>query len=379
MHRYRRFVAVAVALALAGPPPSGAQTVRLTAPASRIAEEFSAVRGVRELPDGRLLVSDYRDQRVVVVDFDRGTVALRVSKGAGPAEARLPTLLIAAPGDSTLLTDLGNQRIAVLDADGRVRRTIAGGQPGIMGVRGVDPAGRYYFAIPGWMERDKALAADSVRLVRWDPATDRQDDIAVIQGERMRSDAGKPALVPRIPIIGYASRDAWVLGEGGVVWIVRGADFRVEVVRPGAPPVVGTANAYETARVSAADRNAFVRRFNEASPTSGRGEGGGFGFSPAMTDREIREMAAQTEFAERHPMFSAGDVVVAPGGRLWVGLPVATGAMVRYQVFDETGARRMTVELPPGRRVWVVGRRYLYAVAETDDGLQYLERYARPG
>src|SRR6185503_15284441 len=76
-----------------------AQLIRLTTPNATLAEEFSAIRGVRELADGRLLVSDYIDQRVVLVDLDRGTVVVRVGKGSGPAEARLPTRLIAIPGD----------------------------------------------------------------------------------------------------------------------------------------------------------------------------------------------------------------------------------------------------------------------------------------
>ena len=47
-----RFSLVAGVLSvLARPTP--AQTVRLTTPSARLAEEFSAVRGVRELADGR--------------------------------------------------------------------------------------------------------------------------------------------------------------------------------------------------------------------------------------------------------------------------------------------------------------------------------------
>src|SRR5512147_833921 len=53
--------------------PAGAQVIRLTRPDATLVEEFSSIRGVRELPDGRILVSDYTDQRVLLVDMDKGS------------------------------------------------------------------------------------------------------------------------------------------------------------------------------------------------------------------------------------------------------------------------------------------------------------------
>ncbi|HEU5217504.1 MAG TPA: hypothetical protein VFU23_02540, partial [Gemmatimonadales bacterium] len=137
------------------------QTIRLTTPNATLTEEFSAIRGVRELADRRVLVSDYIDQRVVLVDFDKGTVLARVTNGGGPREARLPTRLVAAAGDSTLLVDLGNNRLLVLDGQGRPARTIPGERVGLLGVRGVDGSGAFYYAVPGWSE-ETPLPNDSL-------------------------------------------------------------------------------------------------------------------------------------------------------------------------------------------------------------------------
>jgi len=354
-----------------------AQTTRLT-PDAKLGVEFSSIRGVRELPNGQVLVSDYRDQRVVLADFASRIVTDKVRRGGGPTEARLPTALIPAPGDSTLLIDLGNQRVLVLDPRGEPRRTIPGDQPGVMSLRGVDAAGRFYLTIPAWMERGRGLPNDSVRLVRLDPGAGRPEPVAVVQGERRRSDIGSPSMVPRIPIVGYASSDGWALGPDGTLWIVRAGDYHVEAFRPGSAPVVGPSYAYETTRITSADRVAFVRRFNASAPTSGRGEdGAAMGFSPPMSDREVTEMAARTEFAERHPMFLAGSVI-ADGRSLWVGLPVKAGEPARYDVFDRSGRRQRTIELPTGRRLMAIGRAHLYAAAEDEDGLQDLERYPLP-
>ena len=89
-------------------------------------------------------------------------------------------------------------------------------------------------------------------------------------------------------------------------------------------------------------------------------------------------MARGTQYAEQHPMFSAGDVIAAPGGRLWVGRPTEAGQPVLYDVFDDGGRRVTMVELGSGRRVAAVGRQHLYVVLEAESGIQQLERYALP-
>jgi hypothetical protein len=123
---------------------------------------------------------------------------------------------------------------------------------------------------------------------------------------------------------------------------------------------------------------AFVREFLTQSPTSGKGPGGGLGHSTLPSEAEIAAMIPGTQFAERHPMFSAGDVIAAPGGVLWVGRPSERGQPVRYDGFDGSGRRIAQVELGSGRRILAAGRKGLYAVWEQESGLQYLERYPVP-
>ena len=47
---------------------------RLEAPSAALEHDFSRIGGVRELPDGRLLVSDWIDETVSVVDLARQSV-----------------------------------------------------------------------------------------------------------------------------------------------------------------------------------------------------------------------------------------------------------------------------------------------------------------
>jgi hypothetical protein len=50
---------------------------------------FSQVRGVRELPSGGLLVADWIEERLVIVDLRDGSLVGSAGPGAGPEEIRL--------------------------------------------------------------------------------------------------------------------------------------------------------------------------------------------------------------------------------------------------------------------------------------------------
>ncbi|MEO5800187.1 MAG: hypothetical protein ABIZ70_12080 [Gemmatimonadales bacterium] len=369
-----RMLAIVYLLSAASLP---AQATALGRPTGRLAEEFSDIRGARELKDGRLIVSDYIDQRVVLVDFEKGTVTSRIGKGGGPAEVRLPTRLTPLAGDSTMVADIGNNRLLIVDGEGRGARTIPVTQEGLLGARGVDRSGAFYFAIPGWAERDKELPNDSVRIVRWNPRTGAMTNVAVVQGERMRSDIRSPALTPRIPTVGYAAQDNWVVSDAGVLRIVRGGNYQVESRAPGAAPVIGPSYAYPTRPVTASERAAYVHEFIAGSPTSGKGANGGMGQTPMPSDAELAQITRGTEFASHHPMFEPGAVKVTPGGQLWVGRRAGSGNTMQYDIFDAAGRRTATVVLPPDRRVILIGRQSVYLIADDDD-IQRLERYPLP-
>lgn len=120
-----------LALALQGP-----REVTLGPPERVLQQDFSQIRGVRELRDGRVLVSDRLDKGVVVVDFTTNAMRTIGRTGRGPAEYRLPTSLRQTPGDSTLLNDEGNSRIAIIGPppDLRIHRSFTLLLPGLHGV-----------------------------------------------------------------------------------------------------------------------------------------------------------------------------------------------------------------------------------------------------
>ncbi len=75
--------------------------------------------GVLPRPDGHVLVSDRRRDRVQVFDRSGAWVGSFGRSGEGPAEMHQPAGLVAGPGGMLYLLDLGNRRGQVLTEAGR--------------------------------------------------------------------------------------------------------------------------------------------------------------------------------------------------------------------------------------------------------------------
>lgn len=341
--------------------------------------QFSLIRGLRELPDGRVLVSDWIEETVVAGDFRAGTVRTLGRKGSGPLEYRLPGTLLALPGDSTLLLDEGNGRLAVIAPDLRIARSYSNRRSGAVHAiypRAVDRQGRIYFAIPRWADRTPP-GGDSLVVARWTPDGDRIERLVTILGSAPR----KNTRVPGHPDIMFSPQDGWQADADGRIAVVRSDRYRIESRAPDGRITSGPATPHAPLRTTRRDRTDFVARFLNGSAISGRGEGAsGLSQLPAaMKSREAIERMVETqEFAPVRPAFTDRGPWLAPDGMLWVERSVASGAAPLYDRFDGGGIRRAPVLLPAGRRLIAVGRRGFYAAAVDADGVETLERYAVP-
>jgi hypothetical protein len=385
MPRTLRSATTAVPLALLAcaclARPGYAQAVTtLRTPNATLPVDFSQVRGVRELQDGRVLVADRIEERVSVADFATGKLQPIGRTGRGPQEYHLPTALVAMPGDSTLLTDEGNSRLAVIGPDLRIHRSFALHVPGIavpLGTRGVDAAGRYYIQVPGWVSNARERG-DSVWLIRFEPRTQRVDTLASLKGTT------SPPLRERrqmgIPFVPFAPQDGWAVTRAGRVAIVRSHDYHVEWLGGEKGVVRGPAVPWDPVPVTPADRMAYTRSFIANSPVGGRNPDGGMSAAPAefLADRTVRQVAENNEFAGTMGPFTDARPLVGEDGTLWVERATHVGAPSVWDVFDASGRPTRQVRLPPGRRLIALGRAAVYLVAADDDGVERLERYALP-
>lgn len=378
--RARHIVVVALCAALlASPNAAAAQAVViLDLPNATLPHEFSQVRDVRELRDGRVLVADRLEEKLGVADFGKGTFVVIGRPGRGPTEYHLPTTLLAMRGDSTLLTDEGNSRLVVVAPDLKVVRSFTLRLPGIgvpLGARAVDSLGRFYLQIPGWIS-DARSRGDSVWVVRFDPRVSRVDTLALIKGST--SPPARDGRQLGIPFVPFAAQDAWGASGDGHVAIVHASDYHVEWRAPDGTATHGAPAKVERIPVSTADRIAFTRRFIANSPIGGRDPNGGMSAAPAelLTDASVREIAERNTFARTMGAFTDATPMVAPDGMILVERSAHEGAPSTWDGFDRRGRHARRLILPSGRRLVGLGRMSAYLVAVDEDGIERLERYA---
>jgi len=365
----------------------GAQTAperRLTAPDAKFSHEFSAINGLRELPDGRVLVSDGIDQVVLRVDMKAGKADTLGRIGQGPGEYKGPDALYALPNGGTLLVDLGNGRLDFLAADGKyVESTpIAQGDGPNLSIvlpRAVDAQGRIYYQ-PA-MGGPRGGIPDSATVVRWDRARSRYDSVARVKLPVMHvqssGGANNQRMVSRPRP--YPAQDTWNVAPDGRVAIARASEYRVDWVGPGGV-TRGRAVAFTPVPIRDADKREWVADQSNGLRINMENRNGQMSMAFSRGGREDADedaTIAATEWPATKPAFNSPGVWVTPEGEAWVERSVPAGSARVMDVFDATGALKERIVLPVGRRVAGFGRGVVYLRAANESDLQLLERYRR--
>lgn len=393
MSRQSLLVAAALVippLSLAAQRPSEPLVHRLERPTATWSEPFSLIGGVRELADGRVVVSDPIEQSLQILDLSTGRAQALGRVGQGPGEFRSPDALLPLPGGQTLLVDLGNGRLTRIDADGRLGASSpmaqGGGAPGggaaglrIVIPRTSDASGRVYFQPPTGGLGPGGAPPDSAAIVRVDLEASRFDTVAFIKVAppvvRTSGTANNQNVraMPRP----FPRQDGWAVAPDGRVAIVRADPYRVEWVTPtgrvSGPPVT-----WRPVPVRAADREEWAEAAGSGLSLSVENRNGEITTSFSRGRPGQRPDLSGVEWPDVKPPFPSGAVFAAPNGELWVERSVAAGAAREYDRFDGRGALLGRVVLRARSRVVGFGSAAVYVVRRDADDLQYLERYARP-
>ena len=376
---------------LAAALPVAAQQVptrALTRADAEYAEPFDQIYALRELSDGRLLVTDLGPKAVLLVDFRQATPRTVGRNGQGPGEYQFPGDLLPWHGDTVLMVDRVSRRLLVVTPDGKVGRSIPypEGVGGVPDVRGADDKGRVYLqgsqfgGGPGQFELGGAVP-DTVPLLRWDVASGKVDTVARVKvpAVKVQTSGGQNNRTVMIRSQPFAESDDWAVLPDGRVAIARVGGFRMELAGAGAA-AEGTPVPYEKLKVTGADKEAYLGAMrssrNRITVTAGGGGGGGASSSRQQGPPEVT--AADFDWPEYKPPFGSRSLRATPEGELWLvrSTPASDSTPV-VDVFNARGVRTGRVTLPLGRRVVGVGRGVVYAVRTDDDGLQWLERYRR--
>ena len=374
----RVFLGLGLALLLTSAPLLAQGVVSLpTSAATEVPAEFTNVRAVRELSDGRLLVADWREYRLLVLDWARGTHRAILRSGDGPGEFRSLSALVALSGDTTLVVDGTARRLLTLHRD-----RFVGSVPIEQAlhltqffslINGADTAGGLLAlaAIPNASDRQRAVYtrmpnfADSLLAVRLHRTGRRIDTVAALRGrpwgrgEFERGEGGRR--------LGYfvgnplaVGEQAWLFADG-VVAILRKEPYRVDWVTPDGKVRRGAPIEGPEAAVTAADRRfALDTRFREIPP-------------PRLREEEF------TGWPALLPAFTPEALLPLPDGRLAVERAITLQrAVPRVDVIDRTGARVATLQLAVGERVVGFGREFVYVVRRDEDDVEYLGRRSWP-
>jgi hypothetical protein len=361
----------------------------LGAPDRRLSVEFTRITGFYELRDGRVLVSDRGEELVVVADFATGRATPIGRKGSGPGEYRLPSRIIAWTGDSLLLNDGGNTRLAVIGPDLRIHRSFSLNIPNVpttLAPRVVDTRGRMYLQVPLWAASSFGDRGDSVPVVRITPSPSRQSgsggEVEILTWVLLTADPGPVKY--GLPYIPFTPQDGWTVTRDGNLLLVRSNDYHVERWADRSVTVRGAPVATPRIPVTRADQVAYTRRFLEGSTMGGRG---GANTAPSgesnmpsdwLTEEQVNRLVETNKFAAVKAPITDAVPLLSPAGELWVERSVAYGAASEWDVFNAAGVMVKRVRLPLNRRLLSLGARSVYLLSVDDDGFERVESHPMP-
>jgi hypothetical protein len=372
------YVAAAPLAAQASKPA----TIHLSGPLASFPEPFSDLSGLRELSDGRVLVSDRLEKAVRVLDFASGTIDQIGRVGSGPGEYQIPGRLLSLPGDSTLLVDFGNMRLTVIDPDGRLTRSTSmqqgSGSSGTMLMvipSATDADGRLYFDMLGSFSAGPDGLPDSAAIARWQLGSDAVDTVAMLPRPQMQTlrTGGDGTFRFSGGMLGpFAPRPGWSTAANGAVAIVWPDDYRVEWILSDGRRRSGPPTPYEPVPVTDDDKEQW---------SSGAGGARMIALSTDQSSRTItlpRPDPDDMEWPAVKPPFRPRDIHASPTGALWVRRFTAVEEAETYDVFSRAGERIRQVILPDDRLLLGFGAETVYLYRTDEDDLQWIERYALP-
>jgi hypothetical protein len=326
----------------------------LPAPNGRLNVEFSDLTAIRELADGRVLLFDRREERLMVGDFPSGSVYDVARKGQGPAEFEFIATLLSLAGDTTIAADQ-TRRWLILVGDSVVRKVLP--EHAVL-QRALEPLGADQNAriLSQVFRGSIGSPAESSLAVLIHRVSGDADTIARMAVEGRRGPIstvntpgmGRGISVRRIPL--SASEKPRLFFDGWVA-VVRLDPYRVDWRAPDGRWSLGKPLSARPARMSEAEKAAYIKRNS---------------WSRNATDWP-RELP---------PFENPVTLLASPDGRLVVKrLPTLAEPGTRYDVIDRAGNRVSQIVLPANEHILGFGAKSVYVVVTEDDGIQRLRRH----
>lgn len=361
------------ALALMPPAAACAQQVpwlTLSPANGRLDVELTNVRSIRELADGRVLISDNEDNLLLVADLAVDVVESRGRIGRGPREFEHAGRLFALGGDSTLMDDPSGGRRWLLLVGDSITETVRPDHPLISTstgrLRGTGRGGRAVYSRTSRQVRTEVPSGyrllDSAFIVaaQWD-SPDRDTIVRVLSGDQ------------RVLVVGPKERpfyifnpaamsaiDAVAMFPDGSVAVASQSPYRVMWHSPAGTMARGPDLPWPLIEIDKSEKRAFIERQERVT-----------GYAPAPND---------DAWAEVVPPFGGWNAAIPlPDGRLALRkLPWSGAEETRYDVIDREGRLVGRLRMPENEWLVGVGAASVYRVVRDEDGLQWLHRHPWP-
>lgn len=385
--------------ALGRHPPQGPQPVPIIAlsPATeRTSTAVGSVAGLKQLPDGSILVNDVRRRRLLIFDRSLASCTL-VADSASVSGMPYPQSVIGGlmeyRADSTLLIDWDSRVFLVIDPNGRISRAMAHPKSDDLvnlnynyaSSAGVDANGRFIYRAkpspPGSTSQSvgsdnllpPARITDTISLVRADFDKRIIDTIASVTIPHIEPRTttagpnGKPGFVLRVNPLPAAPDDWAVLSDGSLA-IVRAHDYHIDWVLADGTAVTTARMPFDWRRVTDQDKQAKVdsaRKIIDSLAATRRPYGSTTRTTSDMTGKVVVDTIIPSisfvPFAEMLDYLApirSGSLKADADGNLWI-LPTtslqAAGGLL-YDVVNRKGELFERVRLPPKRNIAGFGR-----------------------
>jgi hypothetical protein len=374
---------ISFAISLAGPlaGPLAAQQRAgkpLGKPIAELEEPLTGPVLLVELRDGRVLLHDAGEKRLMVVDFATGEIADVAREGAGPKEFRSALALLRAPSDSVWLYDLLQSRVLVLGPDGvphRVQLFSDASNPMAMlsrpMVREHDRAGNTYGELRAMsFEGGKISMGDSVVLVR--ARQGKADSVA-----KMPMHMSAPEFVPpkiRVKLPGFPPMDAWGVFPDGRIMLIDGDTYTPQLILPDGTRRTAAAIPFPRMPVTAADR---VKLMEETRKQFGQGMQRARGMAQGQPIPEFEFVEPNPWQSEKPPLLGTA-IKVDDRNRAWVPVRDVAGLGGRFDLLDAEGRLVDTVQLAKEVLLLGFGKGVAYVARKDADDLLHLQKVALP-
>jgi hypothetical protein len=334
----------------------------------RVDTPLAHISAAREIPDGRVLISNAKGPTVLLLDPVKGTLTAVGAAGGGADRYASPGGLYAGPGGATLLLDRAQTRVFTITSTGELngsrsiaRRGVTSSSDADVDRQRIDAKGLAYFIDlhrPG-----ESLGAKQSTLVRFDADAQSSEVVATLRRAEVRTIPAGDGLTLGRQVIGSPA-DGWGVAPDGRVAVVRAEPYRVEWHAPDGQVTRGSIVDYTPLPMTEADKKSVA---SNRRGSVGIGPAGG----PATDLSKLPLLFAPTK-----PPFEPDGVLVSPDSLVWVLRTAHVDATTAiYDVFDGAGRRADRIELPGNTRIVGFGRGVVYARHVDPAGRCELRKY----